>query len=424
VETWAPEHVMRSIQGKETKEKMQEWQDKIAAYDAQDDLKKRLASYEAQMAKLAKEGKPMPAHSQPPTDLRPGPAVDRNRPGYCYASVIRPLEGLAVRGAVFHQGFNNCFEGSAGARMYRQVFGGMIQSWRAAFNDAELPFCIVSLCTAGEPQTLDHFVEPMADVGALIREAQYQTFRDLRAAGDQTIGYASSYDLRKSWYHPQIKIPVGERAAKWALASPYRLLGTRDADDYWLPPTIEKAEATSGTLRLTMSTEIRTRDDSDGRLLGFAIAGRDRRFYPAQIDYLTEGVDGQNRPIQKRNVLVLTSPFVAQPEHYRYAWARNPLANLVNHRQVPLGTQRSDDWLPEETPIKFPAPAGADERAQQRHSANRQRKELQLADTERQILEAKATLERLEDKFRADKESWEKSKAAEIEKALARDPTH
>ena len=39
--------------------------------------------------------------------------------------------------------------------------------------------------------------------------------------GDKNIGFVSSFDQRKSLYHPQIKIPVGERAAKWALASKY-----------------------------------------------------------------------------------------------------------------------------------------------------------------------------------------------------------
>ena len=62
----------------------------------------------------------------------------------------------------------------------------------------------------------------MYDAGAYIREAQYQTFLDLRDAGDKNIGFASSFDLRKSWYHPQIKIPAGERAAKWALVDALR----------------------------------------------------------------------------------------------------------------------------------------------------------------------------------------------------------
>jgi sialate O-acetylesterase len=252
----------------------------------------------------------------------------------------------------------------------------------------------------------------------MIREVQYQTFRELRDDGDNSIGFASSYDLRKSWYHPQIKIPAGERAAKWALATHYERLGGRDAQAYWLPPTIEEVTAENGTLRLTMSSEIRTRDDSDGKLLGFAIAGEDRRFFPAEIDYYSDGsTDNRNRPIYQRHVLVLQSPHVSDPQHYRYAWARNPMGNLVNSRQVPLATQRSDQWLPEETPVKFPTPPGMDESGQRRHRMNRLRRELQLADTERQILEARATLERLESQFQADQEAWEKQKAAELERA-------
>ena len=114
--------------------------------------------------------------------------------------------------------------------MYYQVFGKMITSWRKAFHDEQMPFCIISLCTAGEPQTMENFVKPMNDIGAMIREAQYQTFRDFRDAGDENIGFVSSFDLRKSSYHPQIKIPAGERAAKWALVTQYELLQGGDAD--------------------------------------------------------------------------------------------------------------------------------------------------------------------------------------------------
>jgi len=108
VETWTPDAVLRMIEGRETREKLEEWHDKIASYDAHADLRMRIADYERRKEELAKEGNPLPASSQPPNDLRPGPVADRNRPGYCYASVIRPLEGLSVKGAVFHQGFNNC----------------------------------------------------------------------------------------------------------------------------------------------------------------------------------------------------------------------------------------------------------------------------------------------------------------------------
>jgi sialate O-acetylesterase len=407
VETWTPRDALAKIDGKETRDMLEGWADRIAAFDPQADLEARISAYENRIRNLKAKGEPVPADSKPPSDLRPGPAADKKRPGPRYASVIRPLEGLAVKGAVFHQGFNNCFAGSAGARMYYQVFGKMITAWRSAFSEPQMPFCIISLCTAGEPQTRENYLVRMYDVGPLIREAQYKTFRDFHDAGDPGIGFVSCFDLRKSWYHPQIKVPVGERAAKWALVTQYGALAGKDSEQYWLPPSIEEAKCIGGTIRLTMSTEIKTKDDSDGKLLGFAIAGKDRRFYPADVQWYTDSVDDRNRPRYQRNVLVLSSPFVPDPVHYRHAWARNPISNLVNGRGVPLATQRSDDWVLEETPEKIATPENMPQDAARRYVGNQIRKELELADIERRIREAEATIADLKpalEKARADKQ--------------------
>ena len=173
-----------------------------------------------------------------------------------------------------------------------------------------------------------------------------------------------------------------------------------------------------GTIRLTMSNDIKTKDESDGKMLGFAIAGEDRRFYPADIQYYTDGtVDNRNRPQYKRNMLVLSSPFVAKPVHYRYAWARNPMTNLVNSRGVPLATQRSDDWLPEETPIKFLLPPGATMKTHGRWIRDRINKELQLADTQRRIEAAERTIAELKEPYEQARSQWEEQKATDRKRA-------
>jgi sialate O-acetylesterase len=291
--------------------------------------------------------------------------------------------------------------------MYYQVFGKMITAWRSAFNDAQMPFCIISLCTAGEPQTRENYLEPMYDVGVLIREVQYKTFRDFYDAGDKGIGFVSSFDLRKSWYHPQIKIPAGERAAKWALVSQYDILQGSDADQYWLAPSIKDVKTDDRIIRLTMSTSIQTKDDSDGKMMGFAIAGKDRRFYPADVQWYTDGsVDNGNQPKYQRNILVLSSPFVPEPIHYRHAWARNPISNIVNGRGVPLAAQRSDDWILEETPAKI----DTSENASSRYIANQIRKTLRLADIERRIKEAEATIAELKPAFEKANAEMQKQK--------------
>ena len=399
VETWTPEDVIRKVDGAETQALLKDWADRIAAFDPQADLQSRVKAHEDRIKNMQAKGEAIPPDLKPPSDLRPGPAEDRNRPGYCFASVIRPLRGLAVAGAVWHQGFNNCFNGSAGARMYYQVFGKTIASWRDNFGDAQMPFCIISLCTAGDPQTPENFLAPMFDAGSYIREAQYHTFLDLHNAGDRNVGFVSSFDLRKSWYHPQIKIPNGERAATWALVTRYGQLAGRDADTYWLPPAINQVRATNGTLQLTMSTEVKTRDDSVGRMQGFAIADQDRRFYPAEATWLTEDKK------EHRNVVVLSSRFVPEPVHFRYAWARNPMGNVVNARGVSLAAQRSDPWSLEETPVKMETPKNLPEEAARRYVGNQLRKMLEQADLERRLQEAEATAAEL-------KPILEKSRAA------------
>ena len=336
VETWTPDPVIRQIETEPVRKLLADWDQKVAAWDPKKDLEDQIQRHKQWVEKMTKEGKPIPADRKEPTEQRPGPALDANRPGNCYAGMIGPIEGLAVKGAIFHQGFNNCFNGEEGTKMYRDVFPKMIAAWRAAFNDPELPFGILSLCTADQKQSLDNYSEMMADVGALIREAQYQTFLELHKAGDQHIGYTSTYDLKRRWYHPQLKLPAGERIARWALATEYgfgKQLG-------WKPPVVEEMKVADGSILLSMDVAVNGVDDG-GPIEGFSVAGEDRQFHPAKAEHQVTGKDQKNQ-----KVLVLTSPLVPQPLHYRYAWARNPMGNLqiLGNTDIPFATQRSDDW--------------------------------------------------------------------------------
>ena len=83
---------------------------------------------------------------------------------------------------------------------------------------------------------------------------------------------------------------------------------------------------------------------------GFAIAGEDRKFHPATAEHLVTGKDNRGREQKDQNVIVLTSPMVPNPVHYRYAWGRNPMGNIqvTRNSDIPMATQRSDDWPLEE----------------------------------------------------------------------------
>lgn len=347
VETWTPLSVLREMDSETTKAKLATFDATVAEWDSKADLEKRIAQHREWIKRQTKEGKPIPENrKQEPNDLRPGPIGNHNFPGHCYAGMIAPIAGLSVKGAIFHQGYNNAFDGSVGAEMYRDIFPEMIKAWRKAFNDPELPFGILSLCTDGYPQTLDDYCEKMFNAGIDIRAAQYDTFLELHKAGDKNVGFVSTYDLRRRWYHPQLKIPAGERIARWALATQYGF----DRQVAWKPPMLVDMERQDGKLLLKLDTDVG--DPQDGGILGFAIAGEDRRFHPADVVYAEKGKDGRGRTQYDRKQLVLTSPMVSNPVHFRYAWGRNPLANLqaTGNRDLPFATQRSDDWRMEEVP--------------------------------------------------------------------------
>ena len=348
VETWTPMEVLSELESEVVQTKLEQWEQDVAAWDAEADLARRIERHHDWLRQQEEQGKEVPEDRlADPSDLQPGPIGNHNHPGHCYAGMIAPLEGLSIKGAIFHQGYNNAFEGSVGVELYQDVFPAMIQAWRAAFGDPEMPFGILSLCTDGYPQTLDDYCEKMLNTGIEIRAAQYQAFLDLHRAGDEQIGFASTYDLRRRWYHPQVKLPAGERIARWALATQYGFANRLQ----WKPPMLLSMEASEGALRLELDTEVM--DPQDGAIQGFAIAGADRRFQPADVAYAERGRDNRGRVQFDRKRLVLTSPLVPEPVHFRYAWGRNPLANLqaTGNRDLPFATQRSDDWPLWEVPL-------------------------------------------------------------------------
>lgn len=389
VETWTPAPALRALESEVVRAKLAEWDRKVETWDPRADLDQRIADHRRWLENQRAAGKEVPPDREAaPTDLRPGPIADPNLPGSCYAAMIGPLEGLAVKGVIFHQGYNNAFEGMPGVQLYRDVFPVMIDAWRAAFGNPRLPFGILSLCTEGEPQTRDDYVEHMLNTGIYIRATQYRTFLDLREAGDEQIGFASTYDLRRRWYHPQVKIPAGERIARWALATQYGF----HRELAWTPPKLLGVERNADALVLALDTEVG--DPQDGAIQGFAIAGEDRRFQPAEVAYLEIGKDERGQPRLDRKRLVLTSPLVAAPVHFRYGWGRNPLANLQanGNKDLPFATQRSDDWDLSEVPLGVleEEVVGQPTRAQ----LGRIRAVLKAEDERRRVFEARRILER------------------------------
>ena len=383
VEGWLPLSVVRSMDGEVVRALVSDWDRQVAAWDPKKELENQIKQHEQNMEELKKQGQA--SNESPPSKPAGAPIDNQNYPGNCYASMIAPIAGLAVKGAVWHQGYNNARPDAE--TFYHQVFPKMIASWRAAFHDANMPFGIISLCTDTAPQTLDNYLECMMDFGIYVREAHYKTFLDFYKAGDKNIGYASSYDHRRAWWHPELKIPAAERIARWAMATQYGF------NVNWKPPMITKVEPKDNTLILSFDSDMASVNSE--AIAGFSIAGKDGKFQPAKAEYMVTGKDENGQPQITWKALVLSHPLVPNPIHYRFAWGRNPMGNLrmVHIKDIPFATQRSDNWtvadMYENYTVKKSAVPG------QVHGGETEelKKALKAADLDRRIFEAQALLD-------------------------------
>ncbi len=314
------------------------WDQRAAEFDPAADLAQQVKNWERHAEEQRKQGKePRPKPSQP----RPGPAADQNRPSNCYNHMLAVLDGLAVRGAIWNQGYNNAL-GDARPRLYGDMFQTMIRDWRAVFRDEALPFGIVGFTAGGRPQTRDNFEVRMIDAAPYIREAQFRAAREMK-----NVAYVASWDQQMAWYHPFKKVELGERMARWAMAT---TLGLRVP---WESAVGEKQEIVDGQIVLTFDREVKTHDGRDFE--GFAIAGEDRRFYPTEGKWFVKGKDERGRDQIDRRRVTVSHPLVPNPVAVRYAWARNPLGNGVNWehhgRTIPIPGFRTDTWDYPEAPL-------------------------------------------------------------------------
>jgi sialate O-acetylesterase len=372
VEAWISPETLKKMP--ENDSLLLQWNSKVATYDPENDLKEKIKNWEIRNAARIKDGlEPAPK----PTEPSPYPAYDRNFPGSSFIGMVAPIAGLTVKGAVFHQGYNNALEDSR-PKQYASNFKALINDWRQTFNDADLPFGIIEFSAGGEPQTLDNFEVRMLDPSPYIREGQFKAFKEI-----PNTGYVCSYDQQVNWYHPQKKTEVAERMARWALSTQYGF------DLKWEPAICKNAERLNDKIIITFDKEVKSSDDRP--IEGFAIAGNDRHFFPAKAAYVKIQDEKGQQVFDKKRIEVWNN-LCSDPVEVRYAWARNPLGNLVNLECpiIPVPLFRTDSWdYPE-------APYSPDEYAEHRIRMKNLRKEAEEMTKLRIIKEAKQILEEFE----------------------------
>ncbi|KMM77623.1 9-O-acetylesterase [Xanthomonas sp. NCPPB 1128] len=254
--------------------------------------------------------------------FRPGKVTlaandDKNQiPTLLYNAMIHPLQPFPVKGVIWYQGESNAYP--YGALRYREQFAAMIRRWRQERGQPQLPFLWVQLANwkAGNDQG---DLSPWAQ----LRESQTRTLA-LPATGQAvTIDIGMPDNI-----HPTNKQDVGHRLALVARHVAYGETLVYSA------PVFARATFADGQARAMfdmMGSALAVRGGGSV-VRGFALAGADRRFHPAQAR-----IEGDQ--------VVVRSDAVPQPQALRYAWSENPEdANLVNREQLPVGPFRTDSW--------------------------------------------------------------------------------
>lgn len=247
--------------------------------------------------------------SMPPMPRSPESPL---QPVVLYNAMVNPLIPYAIRGAIWYQGENN----AGRAYQYRSLFQTMINDWRANWGQGDFPFIFTQLANymAVNPQ-------PGESEWAELREAQLMALTLPNTGMAVTIDIGDAIDI-----HPKNKQDVGKRLALNALNKVYGKTEIVPCGPIYKSMTVEENK-----IRLTFDYVGSGLTAKGDELLGFAIAGEDRKFVWADAV-----IDGET--------VVVSSPYVSAPVAVRYAWANNPICNFFNKEDLPATPFRTDDW--------------------------------------------------------------------------------
>lgn len=245
-----------------------------------------------------------------PTALMPPPTT----PQTLYNGMVAPSRMYTVKGVIWYQGESNV----ARAVQYGRLFPALIQDWRKAFGQPEMPFLFVQL--AGFTQQTQGC---QSSVWAELRESQRLSL------SVPATGMATAVDLGDANdIHPRRKAEVGERLALLARKLAYGEPGLVASGPEYSEMRVEGRQI---VLSFRGAAGLR-RINSMLPLRGFCIAGADRVWLEADA-----WVDGET--------VRVSSPVIAHPVAVRYGWLENPVGlNLENEAALPAVPFRTDNW--------------------------------------------------------------------------------
>ena len=299
----------------------------------QPEFKAALKAHNAEMDALRAAGQPTrpgPKPSRPEPEApdpiaMPTGSKRPSVPTISYNAMIAPLQPYALRGILWYQGEA---DGSHGME-YRQWLPRLIEGWRTAFGQGDLPFLLVQIPGNGNDVT------PVAPQGMpWTREAQLMALKLPKTGMAVTLDIGDVAEV-----HPDNKRFVGERLGIAARGVVYGEKIVFSGPIYTSSKIADGKIAvefdsigsglTPGQAPWVASTGKPLPTD---KLVGFYIAGADKKWVEAEAK-----IEG--------NSVIVSSPQVSDPQAVRYGWANTPQVNLYNREGLPASPFRTDDWV-------------------------------------------------------------------------------
>lgn len=231
-------------------------------------------------------------------------------PTVLYNAMIGPMAGYGIKGAIWYQGESNRNE----AAQYVQLLPGMVTNWRAMWGIGDFPFYYVQIAP------YDYGTSGLSS--AYLREAQ------LKASGAiPNIGMVSIMDIgEKACIHPANKKLGSDRLAYLALTKTYGKTGFTG-----LGPVLKEMIFSGPVAKLVFDNAANGLTSYGKELSCFEIAGKDKRFFPAEA-----AING--------NSVSVFSPSVNEPVAVRYAFKDFIVGDLFNTEGLPASSFRTDNW--------------------------------------------------------------------------------
>lgn len=225
-----------------------------------------------------------------------------------YNAMIYPIVNYSIAGTIWYQGENN----TERPLYYGDLFKALITSWRKAFQ-IKFPFYFVQIGPWNGYNGLS---------GALLREQQ-ATALTLPKTGMITIGDLINDTTN---IHPKLKKAVANRLSNLVLKEIYGDSTLQPYQPHFASMIIDKDKAIISIVSIGKLTV------KGKTIKSFQIAGSNKIFYNAIAK------------IEKNGSIVVSSPYVKNPEAVRYCFTNAAVPNLFDTNGLPLIPFRTDRW--------------------------------------------------------------------------------